>query len=234
MVDEDLDQFPSEDEIPTESGGPEVEELDDEMRDLISQLDDDAAQKLEGDVSPPMALTPIANEPEAEGYRETPPAETLVPQDIRKLDLMVAKTDVVEAIVVPPEPPVVDLRKQFEQMDSVAEEILLATRADRQETEDIINVLKTEIDKAVNNNQVPNRGYLDNIVKALEVKASINMTAVKAMEAKAKLLAATKAANVQVGVNVQNQNNHQSGMTDSALVDLLNESPLRAGGEDEY
>jgi hypothetical protein len=45
--------------------------------------------------------------------------------------------------------------------------------------------------------------YIDGMVKAVEVKANINMTAVKMIEANAKMLAATKAtSNVLVSNNV--------------------------------
>ena len=214
--------------------GPDVDDLDDEMKSLIEQLDneDDVSQKIEGDTSPPLELTPTIGEKPAESFRETPAAETLVPQDVRKLDLTFKKTEA-EVITAPPEPPIVDLRKQFQQMDEMNEEILQAARADRQEVQDVINVYKNEIDKAVAANAVPSRGYLDNIVKALEVKATVNMTAIKAMEVKVKMLAATKAG---VSVNVQNNNvaNAQAGSTDPGLIDLLNENPLQASGEDEY
>jgi hypothetical protein len=63
--------------------------------------------------------------------------------------------------------------------------------------------------------------YVDGLVAAVEVKANINMTAVKILEANAKMLAATKAAvsNVMVNQNVSVGNN------DSDLVKIL-EEPL--------
>ncbi len=212
--------------------GPDIEDLDDDMRGLLQQLDEPDHVGTMGDVSPPPALTPVT--PEERRESEPPPAETMVPQDIRKLDL--TPPPVIQGSdMLPPEPPIVDLRKQFEQMDAVASEVIQAARSDRQETQDVITICRTEIDKAINANHIPNRGYLDNIVKALEVKASINLTVIKAMDAKAKLLAATKAG-VNVGVNVQNSATSisQTGSTDPTLVALLSENPLSGSGEDEF
>ncbi len=216
--------------------GPDIDELDDEMRTLLTQLEHSPQEylnKLEpvgipGNPSPDLGVSPNTTPASDSGPI---PAEELVSKDFIKPEVV----PVLDAAIVAPEQPIVDLRKQFAQFDEVTNEILQGTRGDRQETQDAINIMRSEIDKAISNNHQPARMYVDNLTKALEVKATINMTAVKAMEAKAKLLAATRA-----GINIQNTlHNNQANVTtasDATLVDLLNNNPLQAGinGDDEY
>lgn len=220
-----------------EDHGPSLDEVDDEMRGLLEQLDRDdnhVTDKMEGvivtgktyaDQSPPLHL----DDNHDVDIKRLPSAEELKPADVRNADLMVAAAaeEVVPTVAAPP---IVDMRQQFEQLEAVTNEILQGTRSDRQETQDAITLLRGEIDKAITGGQNPPRMYVDNLVKALEVKAQINMTAVKAMEAKAKMLAATKAGTV-----IQNQINNANANvqlgSDKALTDLLSE-PL--GSEDEY
>lgn len=220
-------------EVFEENHGPSLEDLDDEIKNLIGKLDepselvDKMAEGVAKDSSPPLQLSPNTD--------VTPPSlpsvDSLKPSDVRRLDLKPATTKQSEAVeVVPPPEPLVDIKKQFEQMDSVAEEVLQGTRADRQEAQDAINLMRTEIDKAITGGHNPSRMYVDNLVKALEVKTTINMTAVKVLEAKAKLLAATKAGiSIQNNTQVNNANVQQGGSDD--LVDLLS-NPI--GPEDEY
>ena len=109
--------------------------------------------------------------------------------------------------------PSIDVVKYHQRLDQVTEDVLSACRADRQETQDVIDLLRRQIDDAVNKNLPPARMWVDGLVKAVEVKAGINATAVKMVEANAKMLAATKA-----GVQILNQN-IQSGTED--LEDVL-------------
>jgi hypothetical protein len=220
------------DELEGVGEGPEgVDELDDDMRSLLEQLDQrdecvaDQMQGIVGAPSPEPTLTSTAGEAQP-NYRQTPPAELLQPQDVRKLGLLVESN----AEVPEPEPAIVDLREQFKQFDIVTDEILQGARSDRQETQDAINLMRGEIDKAINGGAHPSRMYVDNLVKALEVKATINQTAVKIMEAKAKMLAATK---VGISVNTNIQTNVATGSSDQGLVDLLSKNPLH-DSEDEY
>lgn len=203
--------------------GPEYEDLDDEMKRLIEGLDaEDSPVEKMADSSPPLNLDnpPPANET----YREVEPA--LQPTDVRKLDLTPPTT----AVVVEPETPIVDLRQQFDSLNNSTEEIIHAARADRQEVQDAINLYRGEIDKAIGHNVLPNRGYLDNLVKALEVKANVNITAVKAIELRVKMLAALKSG-LQIGVNINNAN---GGGSDQGLIDVLESSPLDSTGADEW
>ena len=60
-----------------------------------------------------------------------------------------------------------------------------------------------ENDDAIQKGREPARMFVDGLVKAIEVKANVNMTAVKMMEANSKMLAAIKASG---GIQVNNQN----------------------------
>ncbi len=227
----DDEQFDTEDQ-------PVVEGLDDEMRDLLSELDEPDSDYVidrmvetsgvEGDASPPIEM--VKN-----SASDAPPEVPALPpktSEVRRLDVVEAVQEEVVA-PPPPEPPIVDIRKQFEQFDAIAEEVVQGTRHDRQETQDAINLCRGEIQKAVSAGQNPSRMWVDNLTKALEIKATVNLTAIKALDAKAKLLAATKA-----GIQVQNnnliQNANVSTQADKSLVDLLNNNPLDSNGDDEF
>lgn len=223
---------------PDEGPPQDVGELDDEMKGLLGQLDETPdyvtdrmfadMPGVEGDASPPMTIvqTPKTTEPPA-------PVEAPKTQEVRNLvDSQIVETEPT-SIVLSPLEPVVDLRRQFEQFDAIAEEVIQGTRHDRQETQDAINLCRSEIQKAVNGNHNPSRMWVDNLTKALEIKATVNLTAIKALEAKAKLLAATKAG-VQVGIQNNNQQTNVSTQADNSLVELLNSNPLDGGGEDEF
>lgn len=120
----------------------------------------------------------------------------------------------------PVEKPIIDLHEQFEQLDNITEEIIIGTRSDRQETQSTIDLIRNEIDKAISSGREPARMYLDNLVNALGVKSEINMTAVKALETKAKFIAATK-----VGTIINNNINSSSGFNHE-LAALLDDNPL--------
>lgn len=113
----------------------------------------------------------------------------------------------------------VDVHKYLSKLDDVTDEILAACRSDRQEAQDVIHLLRDQIELSLGKSQMPSRMYVDGLVAAVEVKANINMTAVKIIEANAKMLAATKATanNVLVNQNVSVGNN------DSDLVKILDE-----------
>lgn len=132
----------------------------------------------------------------------------------------------VELTDTPPKPSV-DLHKYLSRLDGVTDEILNACRSDRQEAQDVINMLRGEIDKSLNKSQAPSRMFVDGLVKAVEVKANINMTAVKMMEANSKMLAAMKAT---MNVQVTNQNVNVTA-SDGDLERVLDE-PMTA--DDDY
>lgn len=196
-----------------------------EIQEMLGELDDSLAISpgLGVDLSPELDLT-VNNTPNTIPIK----ADDLKPTDIRKTETY-TPVSVVESPQVQEEPPLIDMRKYYAQIDSVTNEILQGVRSDRQEAQDAINLLKNEIDKATGAGQNPARMYVDNFIKALEVKTNINMTAVKAMEAKAKSFAATK-----VGLVIQNNNqvNNNINPADNAtLADILSK-PL--GPDDEF
>ena len=96
---------------------------------------------------------------------------------------------------------VVNFKKYLTELDGVTQEVLQACRADRQEAQDVINMLRKEVNDAINKNKQPSRMFIDGLVKSVEVKAGINATAVKMMDSVAKVLASTKS-----GINIQNNN----------------------------
>jgi len=188
--------------------------LDEDLQDLLDELDetDDAVDQMMEELD----QQPDTEEPEESDDDE----EVLRPVDIRELDVITAP---IESAPVVPEAPSVDVMKYHDRLDQVTTEVLAACRADRQEAQDVIDLLRLQIDDAVNKSQAPSRMWVDGLVKAVEVKAGINATAVKIIEANAKMLAATRA-----GVNILNQN-IQTGTED--LEDVLSR-PLTE--QDEY
>lgn len=165
----------------------------DDLQELLDQLDDDDQYIME-------QVSTTAKQPEA--------APTITP---------IEQSKNTEALVPVTPPPTVDIAKTFEQLDAVTNEVLQACRSDRQEAQDVIGMLRNQIDKAHNNNSDPARVYVEGLVKAIEVKSNINMTAVKIIEANAKMLAATKA-----GTNIQ-LNNSVTTINDQALDEILND-----------
>ncbi len=147
-----------------------------------------------------------------------------VPTDTRRIDT--TDTTTVDIAPVLPQSPLVDVRKYFDRLDGVTDEILNACRSDRQETQDVISMLRHEIEQSLNQNKDPARMFVDGLVKAIEVKANINMTAVKMMEANSKMLAAIKAStNVQV-------NNQQVNLGGDHDLERVLDEPLTI--DDEY
>lgn len=124
--------------------------------------------------------------------------------------------EVVGAQTAPP--PAVDVKKYLDQLDSVTDEVLQSCRADRQEAQDTINLIREEIAKDIAKNVSPGR-LLEALVTAVEVKSGINGTAVKMLETAAKTLAATKATLNVNNINVSGSNS--AGMVDADLTKLL-------------
>lgn len=197
------------------------ENLDEDLQSLLDQLDDQ--EEFMADVEgPDESEDSEIQETEDEQTPEAPPLvenngdthairpiEDLQPTDVRRLDLDAPQTagESIESQI--------DVNRYLEQLDGVTTEVLQACRSDRQEAQDVINMLRTRIDQAINNNQNPQRMYVDGLVKAVEVKAGINATAVKMMEGVSKMLASVKA-----GINIQNNNLQVSG---SELDDILSQ-----------
>ncbi len=192
--------------------------LDEDLQELLDELDEteDAVDQMMEELDQQEDET----DDESEEFEELPDEEILRPVDIRELDVV---TTPMESVPSAPAAPTVDVVKYHDRLDQVTTEVLAACRADRQEAQDVIDLLRLQIDDAVNKSQAPQRMWVDGLVKAVEVKAGINATAVKIIEANAKMLAATRA-----GVNILNQN-IQTGTED--LEDVLSR-PLTE--QDEY
>lgn len=114
-------------------------------------------------------------------------------------------------------------QKYLDLTEDVTNDVLAACRSDRQEAQDVINIYKKAIEDAQNHNSPPARMWVDGLVKAVEVKAGINGNAIKALEANAKMLAATKAGT---------QINQQINVGDAGNLDEVLQQEL--GSEDEY
>jgi hypothetical protein len=145
-------------------------------------------------------------------------------QDDIKVNLDIIPTEITP--VVQAEEPLIDIKKYLNKLDTVTDSILESCNADRLEAQDIINMYRREIDSAITNSRQPQRMFVDGLVKALEVKSNVNMTAVKALEATAKMIATTKAgSSVQV-------NNLNVGPGNSSDLESVLALPLSQ--DDEY
>lgn len=188
-----------------------MSELDEELQDLLSELEKQDEPK---DPEPDEVDTTIEqiNARAGESVALRPIDELTEIKDQRRFDGT-------ETITAEPsvQEPSVNVNIYLEKIDGVAEEVLQACRSDRQEAQDVINMLRNQCDQAHQRSQLPARMYIDGLVKAVEVKASINTNAVKAMEAVAKMIAATKA-----GIMVNNNNLQVSG---SELDEILSHQP---------
>jgi len=179
---------------------------------LLNQLDDAPVATNNG---------PVVDE-------QGPPVEELKPSDVRTLAEQPRPT--VEPELPPPQLSL-DIAKISEQLETTTTEVLQACRNDRQETQDVIDQLKGAANQFLNGSgQNPGnpgalpRGIIDNLVKALEVKAGINQTAVKMIEANGKLIAAIRPSTVI-------QNNMNVGTQDEDLKSIL-EEPMQEGLDD--
>ncbi len=181
-----------------------MSEMDDDLKSLFEQLDDEDEALVQPSQSPV-----IFSEPE--------PA--LKPVEIVKVPL---------DNVPPPQAevpaPSLDVSKKMMQLEEVTDSILSACSDDRRQAQEAIDLIKGEICKNLEKDQRPPAAYVEGLIKAIEVKAGINLTAVKIMEANAKMLAATKAG---ASINVNNANT----LSNVSLTELLSQpiSPM-----DEY
>ncbi len=121
------------------------------------------------------------------------------------------------------EPEAVDITKYLRRLDDVTDDVLKACKADRAETQDLINLLRDQVENAIGTGSKLSTGIIESLVKAIEVKSNINTTAVKMIEANAKTLAATKSS-----INIQ-QNTVSAGI-DSNMLERILSQPL---GEDD-
>lgn len=159
-----------------------MSDIDDDLKDLLEQLDEKEVTETDNTTG--------------DQLNTTIPTEALRPvEDIRTInsDNRIDLTN--------NEPVVVDIARYLDKMEGVADEVLQACRSDRQEAQEVINMLRGQCEQAHSRNQPPARMYVDGLVKSVEVKANINTNAVKVMEGVAKMIAATR-----TGLNIQNNN----------------------------
>lgn len=199
---------------------------DNEIDELINQLENLENPQpdpipVEHNVHPEMLATPVF---ESHG---TKPQLTVSNPDISAQEPTITAQPAIithQAEVVPENP--IDIKKYVQQLDLVTDEILQNVRNDRQEVTDYIILMRGRIEAAIAVGGDPPRMYVDNLGKALEVKTNISMTAVKAIEANAKMLAAMKpSTTIKNNTLINNSSN-----TDSQLLELLS-TPL--GEEDD-
>jgi hypothetical protein len=177
--------------------GDDQLEMDEELTDLLGQLDFE-----DSDLPADSANDYIAEVAEK-------PTEKIANKDIT-LPEPVPVPDVI------PAEQDVNIKVYFERYEVMAEEIFAACRSDRQEAQSVLAMCKERVQDAIDSgapNAVP-RMYVDALVKAVEVKANINDTAVKMIDAGAKLISAAKSQ-----INVQQNNVAVS----SDLNDILNQ-----------
>lgn len=181
-----------------------MSEIEDDLKELFDKLDDE-----DQDIQPPVQK-PVE-------FTELEPA-------IKPEAIAVALDNVPLQAALPVEP-IADLAKKMQQLEVVTDNILSACESDRAQAQEAIELIKGEIERNLQAQQRPPAAFVEGLIKAIEVKAGINLTAVKIMEANAKMLAATKAG---TSVNVNTNNNNLSGVS---LTDILSQpiSPL-----DEY
>lgn len=189
------------------------DELDDELQDLLDELDEREADLVESTIIPEVetvaeTVAEVADRKseivdlldELEDVNESDGDFTLRPSDVRRLDSDgVDETPEQEVQVVTPHLDI-DYQKYRDQLDIVTQEVLQACRADRQEAQDVINDLKSRM--AAGGGGAPAKALVDGLVKAVEVKASINQNAIRMMDTNAKFLASIKAS-----INTTNNNN---------------------------
>lgn len=190
-----------------------MSEIDDDLKELLDQLDDDEIEvesdphhlkeqdiEVEQQISDDTEKSVIEIERSSDQGNSSDPdnkISALRPiEDNRRFDgEHHFKAEIAD------EEPVVDIARYLDKMEGVADEVLQACRSDRQEAQEVINMLRTQCDQAHSKSQPPARMYVDGLVKSVEVKANINTNAVKVMEGVAKMIAATRA-----GLNINNNN----------------------------
>lgn len=150
------------------------DDLPDDLQALFSKLEED-------DAPPPLPEPDLEDELAKLESMEMPDA--LRPDDIQEA-IIATQPPEITGLELP-----VDLEKYRDQLETVTTEVLNATRSDRKEAQDIIDLLRNLV---VNQGSAPSKACVDGLVKAVEVKTNIYQNAIKIMEVNSKFLAATK------------------------------------------
>jgi len=170
-------------------------EIDEELTDLLGQLDSEDSD---------LPIGSDADDHIVEVKEKSTEKQILLPEPASVPD-----------DIIPVEKDV-NIKVYFDRYEAMAEEIFAACRSDRQEAQSVLAMCKERVEDAIRNDsadRVP-RMYVDALVKAVEVKANINDTAVKMIDAGAKLISAAKSQ-----INVQ----QNSVAISSDLNDILNQ-----------
>lgn len=186
-----------------------MSQLPDDLQDLFNQLDE------KPDIPPPpveVQETPDEELDRLESLDEGMP-DVLRPADVRVI-APEASTEIVDQQQAEL---TVAIDEYRDQLRTVTNEVLDATRSDRKEAQDVIDMLRALVQGQGN---TPSKACVDGLVKAVEVKANINQNAINIMGVNAKFLAATKPS-----VNVKNNNLSITGDELSRV--------LESGGSDD-
>lgn len=152
-------------------------------------------------------------------------AQSVPSEALKPIEHTIKPIHATPAATIVPEGPTVDLRRMFDRMENVTENVLECARNDRAQTESAILMMQEAIEAAHSLGKPAGKTYVEGLIKAIEVKASINTTVVKMMEANAKMFAATKSG-LQLNIN----NSNTSTVSSDELVNLLN-TPLDMDNE---
>jgi len=210
------------------------EDDDSDIADLLKQLD--------GGPEPVVEATPVqsvaASKPAVVNSSEDEededlsailnrdPSPTLSPElttasDIRTIPTPVINLDAPTVVMPISEEGILDVKKYVQKAEGVLDEMLNSARNDRQEAQDTIDFLRTQVHGAVSANK-PAERWAEALITALEVKSGINATAVKAVEALGKIIAATKITG-NVTNNLQVNNGGSGSVSASELKKVLEE-----------
>lgn len=176
----------------------ELEGVDDESIDMSKEIDS-ATEKSE-DIQKKLKDSELS-----EYSQELPDVENLKLEDNRVINKNIPpvpvpgpQPDAAEAMI--------DLQKIFADYEKMSDEVCKDCRSDRAEIQDYINILMAslKIQQGQGTGKI-DRGILDNLVKALEVKTRVNELAIRTRDTAAKLVSAAKGT-----INIMNQNNNIS------------------------
>lgn len=149
------------------------EVLDDELQGLLADLDSELATKVvSGSPSPSQPPPPLLPEPELSGPAIEP--------EVADLELL--------PIEKPKSAEVFDLREVVSRFDNDYNEVQTNLKKDRSKIAIVIEALMIKLDEGASNTET------EMLVKALEVMANTNGHAVKLLDSRSKLLAATKSS----------------------------------------
>jgi len=158
--------------------------------------------------------------------RPEPESEKIASDALKPIETPIKSLDATPQQASPQqEGPTVDLKRLFDRMNEVTDNVLECARNDRAQAESAILMMQDAIETAHSLNKPASKTYVEGLIKAIEVKANINTTVVKIMEANAKMFAATKS-----GLNLNINNTNTSTVSSDELVNLLN-TPLDLDNE---